>query len=197
MYSSIDADNVARIIHEYEPELQDRPMKQSSSFLFTVKVVTAEGLVGADGTVNKIDPFLTLSDEKGNRVAKTRTLYDTTSPRWNETFDISVKGSLWLAATIYKRTLMEKHEVVGRAFLHLNPKAFDDFLAHDLYLNLDTQGRVLMRVSMEGEKDDIQFYFGRAFRSLKRAETDMVRMIVDKVSAWEVRRERRRRSVED
>ncbi|KAG0145343.1 hypothetical protein CROQUDRAFT_658787 [Cronartium quercuum f. sp. fusiforme G11] len=182
MYNSIDADNVAKMIHKYEPEQQDRRMVQSASFLFTVKVVAAEGLVGADGTVHKIDPFLTLSDERGNRIAKTRTLYETTSPRWNETFDISVRGSLWLAATIYKQTLVEKHEVVGRAFLHLHPKAFDDFLAHDLFLDLDTQGRVIIRVSMEGEKDDIQFYFGRAFRSLKRAETDMVRMIIDKIS---------------
>ncbi|KAH9821214.1 hypothetical protein DFH28DRAFT_1079274 [Melampsora americana] len=182
LYSLIDADNVARNIHEHEPGMHDRPQKQATGFLFTVKVVMAEGLVKADGSLNKIDPFLTLSDEKGNRIAKTRTLYETTCPRWNETFDISVKGPLWLAATIYKRTLMEKHEVVGRAFLHLNPKVFDDFLAHDLFLDLDTQGKVLMRVSMEGEKDDIQFYFGRAFRSLKRAETDMVRMIVDKIS---------------
>ncbi|KAI8454830.1 hypothetical protein BY996DRAFT_6568778 [Phakopsora pachyrhizi] len=78
-------------------------------------------------------------------------LYETTSPNWNETFDISVKGSLWLVATIYKRNLVEKHKFVGRVFLHLNPK-----------------------VSMEGEKDDLQFYFGKAFRSLKSAETDMV-----------------------
>lgn len=35
---------------------------------------------------------------------------------------------------------------------------------------------------MEGEKDDIQFYFGRAFRALKRAEKDMTRKIVDTVS---------------
>lgn len=34
---------------------------------------------------------------------------------------------------------------------------------------------------MEGEKDDIQFYFGRAFRALKRAESDMTRKIVDTV----------------
>jgi len=38
-----------------------------------------------------------------------------------------------------------------------------------------------LRISMEGEKDDIRFYFGRAFRSLKRAEGDMVRTMVDKV----------------
>ena len=48
-------------------------------------------------------------------------------------------------------------------------------------MDLDTQGRLLLRVSMEGEKDDIQFYFGRAFRALKRAENDMTRRIVETV----------------
>ncbi|KAI9607512.1 hypothetical protein H4Q26_006039 [Puccinia striiformis f. sp. tritici PST-130] len=167
MYNTIDADNVARIIHEYEPTgPSGKNVDVSASYLFTVKVVMAEGLVGSDGSAQKMDPFLTLSDEKGNRVAKTRTLYESCSPTWNETFDISVKGSLWLAATIYKRNLMEKHDYLGRAFLHLNPKEFNDFLAHDLLLDLDTSGRVLLRVSMEGEKDD----------------TDMVRMIIDKIS---------------
>lgn len=181
IYSSMDADNVSRIIHEYEPEAI-QPAGLQSKYLFTVKVVTAEGLVGADGSASKLDPFLTLSDERGNRVAKTRTLYETAAPRWNETFDISVQGSLWLAATVWKRNLVDQHDMLGRAFLHLNPPLFSDFLAHDLLLDLDTQGRALLRVSMEGEKDDSQFYFGRAFRSLKRAETDMVRAIVDKAS---------------
>jgi hypothetical protein len=48
-------------------------------------------------------------------------------------------------------------------------------------MDLDTQGRLLLRVSMEGEKDDIQFYFGRAFRALKRSENDMTRRIVETV----------------
>ena len=39
-----------------------------------------------------------------------------------------------------------------------------------------------MRVSMEGEKDDIQFFFRRGFRSLKRAEADMPRIFINKVS---------------
>jgi len=50
-------------------------------------------------------------------------------------------------------------------------------------MDLDTQGRLLLRVSMEGEKDDIQFYFGRAFRALKRAENDMTRRIVETVAS--------------
>jgi len=39
-------------------------------------------------------------------------------------------------------------------------------------MDLDTQGRILVQISIE-EKEDIQFYFGRAFRSLKRAEADI------------------------
>jgi hypothetical protein len=83
--------------------------------------------------------------------------------------------------SIRDRALVGKHDTVGRAYLCLDPKRFGDFLTHDLWMDLDSQGRILLRVSMEGEKDDIQFYFGRAFRSLKRAEADMVRIFIDKV----------------
>lgn len=40
---------------------------------------------------------------------------------------------------------------------------------------------MLIRVSMEGERDDIEFYFGRAFRNLMRTQRDMTRQITDKV----------------
>ena len=56
-----------------------------------------------------------------------------------------------------------------------------DFQFKDLWQDLDTQGRLLIRVSMEGERDDIQFYFGRTFRALFRTERDMTRQITDKV----------------
>ena len=100
----------------------------------------------------------------------------------DETFDLSVDKPLWLMVSIRDRALVGKHDIVGRAYLCLDPRRFSDFLAHDLWMDLDTQGRILVRVSMEGEKDDIQFFFGRAFRSLKRAEADMLRIFIDKVS---------------
>jgi rubrerythrin len=70
---------------------------------------------------------------------------------------------------------------VGRTSLKLDPIHFSDYLPREFWLDLDTQGRILLRVSMEGERDDIQFYFGKAFRHLKRTERDMVRKITDKV----------------
>lgn len=101
----------------------------------------------------------------------------------DETFDISLEKPLWLMVSVRDRSLVGKHDTVGRAYLCLDPRRFGDFLAHDLWMDLDTQGRVLVRISMEGEKDDIQFYFGRAFRSLKRAEADMLHIFIDKVCA--------------
>jgi rubrerythrin len=99
----------------------------------------------------------------------------------DETFDISVDKPLWLMVSIRDRALIGKHDTVGREYICLDPRLYGDFLAHDIWKTLDTQGRILLRISMEGEKDDIQFYFGRAFRSLKRAESDMLRIFIDKV----------------
>ncbi len=84
--------------------------------------------------------------------------------------------------SVRDRALVGKHDTCGRAYLCLDPRRFGDLLSHDLWMDLDTNGRVLVRVSMEGEKDDIQFYFGRAFRFLKRAESDMLRIFIDEVT---------------
>ncbi|KIY48530.1 hypothetical protein FISHEDRAFT_43123 [Fistulina hepatica ATCC 64428] len=183
MYEQMKVDEMAEVILEHAPPVPEKAERER--FLFTVKVVIAEALVPLDSSPSsKLDTFVTLSDEAGNRLAKTRTIYETLNPRWNETFDISVDKALWLMVSVRDRALVGKHDTVGRAYLCLDPRRFGDFLAHDLWLDLDTQGRILARVSMEGEKDDIQFYFGRAFRSLKRAEADMLRIFIDKMSPF-------------
>ncbi|KAM0786123.1 hypothetical protein ACM66B_006933 [Microbotryomycetes sp. NB124-2] len=191
LYSSLDADKVSRIVEiNAPPAPPDNPAQMR--YLFTIKVVLAENLIPPEGSARhkKLDPFLTMSDPSGFRMAKTRTLYETNDPRWDETFDISVKGDLWLRANVYNRNLVEHHDNVGCAYIHLDPRKFNDFLPKDLWFQLEDLGRkpldsrLSLRISMEGEKDDIQFYFGRAFRFLKRAENDMVRTMVDKMSPF-------------
>ena len=83
--------------------------------------------------------------------------------------------------SIRDRALIGKHDIVGRSYICLDPRRFADLLTQDLWMDLDSQGRILLRISMEGEKDEIGFYFGRAFRSLKRAESEMLKIFVDKV----------------
>jgi hypothetical protein len=80
MYNQMQADKLAEILEHHGPpvpEKVDRPR-----FLFTVKVVLAEGLIALDSSPSsKLDTFVTLSDEAGNRLAKTRTIYETLNPR--------------------------------------------------------------------------------------------------------------------
>ncbi|OJT15692.1 hypothetical protein TRAPUB_5070 [Trametes pubescens] len=174
MYAQMEADKKMDVLEQSAPPVPEK-VDRGDRFLFTVKVAIAEGLVPLDSSPSsKLDTFVTLSDEQGNRLAKTRTIYETLNPRWDESFDLSVEKPLWIMISVRDRALVGKHDTVGRAYLCLDPKRFGDFLTHDLWMDMDTQGRILLRVSMEGEKDDLQFYFGRAFRSLKRAENDMM-----------------------
>ncbi|TFK24862.1 cytoplasm protein [Coprinopsis marcescibilis] len=181
--SQMQADQLAEIARTAAPPVPEKV--ERDKFLFTVKIVIAEELVPHESSANaRLDTFVTLSDEEGNRVAKTRTVYETDTPRWEESFDLSVDKALWLMVSVRDRSLIGKHDTLGRAYLCLDPARFGDLMSHDLWMELDTSGRILVRVSMEGERDDIQFYFGRAFRSLKRAEGDMIRIFIEKMSPF-------------
>ncbi|KAI6002214.1 hypothetical protein F5J12DRAFT_841563 [Pisolithus orientalis] len=187
LYNQMQVDKITEVLAACPPV----PEKvERLRFLFTVKIVMAENLVPLDSSPSSLlDTFVTLSDEAGNRLVKTRTIYDSLNPRWEETFDLSVDKPLWLMCSIRDRALMGQHDVVGRSFICLNPAQYGDYLTHDVWLNLEStnqsnESRILLRVSMEGETDDAQFYFGRAFRSLKRSEGDMMRIFVDKMSPF-------------
>ncbi|KAJ6581995.1 hypothetical protein B0H19DRAFT_1117211 [Mycena capillaripes] len=182
MYTQMQADRIAEVLKENPNRNQDE------RFLFSVKVAVAEGLVPLDHSPSsdKLDSFITLSDDfdQNRKLAQTRTIYDTLNPRWDETFDLSVGKPLWTTVSAHDSSLVGQYDTVGQAHLLLDPSRFGDLLAHDLWMDLDAGGRVLVKVSMEREKDDIQFYFGRAFRELKRAEGDMLRTFIDKMSPF-------------
>jgi hypothetical protein len=175
LYQDMRVDDLAAYETGEQPASAD-----GQTFLFTVKIVLAEGLQ-MDGTSKLPDSFVILSDEHGNRYAKTRTIFDDADPRWDETFDIPVRGAAWFMATLRHRNLAGKHDLLGRAYLRLDPSQHVDLISKDTLLQLDSRGHLLLRVSMEGERDDIQFHFGRGFRWLKRTEADMERLFVDKV----------------
>ncbi len=80
MYNQMEVDKLAEVVMSLAPPVPDK--KEVERFLFAVKIVIAEGLVANDASPNsKLDTFITLSDEAGNRLAKTRTIYETNNPR--------------------------------------------------------------------------------------------------------------------
>ncbi|KAK5990398.1 putative C11E3.02c-like protein [Cladobotryum mycophilum] len=166
-------------------EKKDGPKKKTrrpNKYTFTIKVVEAEDLKACDPN-GYSDPYIVFGDEYQKRLHKTRIIYRNLNPRWDESFDITVQGPVNIIATIWDYDTFGDHDYVGRTSLKLDPTHFGDYLPREFWLDLDSQGRMLIRVSMEGERDDIQFHFGKAFRHLKRTERDMVRKITDKLTA--------------
>jgi len=175
----INVDACADTIQKFDPPLPKARM--TNKCVFTIKIIEAEDLKPCD--MNGLsDPYVVLGDEYQKRLAKTRIIYGNLNPRWDESVDISTQGPLNIIATIWDWDALGDHDCVGRTSLKLDPSHFSDYMPREFWLDLDTQGRLLLRVSMEGERDDIQFYFGKAFRTLKRTERDMTRKITDKVS---------------
>ncbi len=156
--------------------------RKPSKYVFTIKIVEAEGLKACDSN-GFSDPYVVLVDEFGKRLTKTRVINRNLNPRWDESVDITVQGAVNIIAMIWDFDTLSDDDYVGRTSLKLDPSHFSDFLPKECWLNLDTQGKLLLRISMEGERDDIQFYFGKAFRLLSRTERDMIRKITEKVSA--------------
>lgn len=177
----VNADGCAEVLQKADGPMQH--FQKSAKYVFTVKIVEAEDLKACDANGTS-DPYVVLCDEYQKRLAKTRIVMRNLNPRWDESVDIDVQGPINLIATIWDYDTFGDHDFVGRTSLKLDPKHFSDYLPREFWLDLDTQGRLLIRVSMEGERDDIQFYFGKAFRHLKRTERDMVRKVTDKVCVF-------------
>ncbi|KAJ0164292.1 Uncharacterized protein CTA2_1349 [Colletotrichum tanaceti] len=178
---AMNVDACAEVLRKAEGGGKQQP-RRPNKYVFTIKVVEAEDLKACDpGGFS--DPYVVLGDEYQKRLYKTRIVYRNLNPRWDESVDITVSSPLNIIATIWDYDTFGDHDFVGRTSLKVDPIHFSDYLPREYWLDLDTQGRLLLRVSMEGERDDIQFYFGKAFRHLKRTERDMVRKITDKLRA--------------
>lgn len=179
----MNVDACVEVIKRNEAPQQGPRKRRNEKFVFTIKIIEAEDLKACDPN-GLSDPYVVLGDEFQKRLAKTRIVYANLNPRWDETVDIAATGLLSVTATIWDWDVMGDHDCVGRTTIKLDPSHFNDYMPREYWLDLDTQGRLLVRITMEGEKDDIQFYFGKAFRSLKRTERDMSRKITDKTSAY-------------
>lgn len=83
MYAQVQADKKTETLSQAPPPVPDKDGKLPlQRYLFTVKIALAEGLVPLDTSPSsRLDTFVTLSDEQGNRLAKTRTIYETLAPR--------------------------------------------------------------------------------------------------------------------
>ncbi|KAF7728272.1 hypothetical protein EC973_006446 [Apophysomyces ossiformis] len=179
LYQIMDVDEIADIMREY-PTVEKT---EQTNYMYSIKVVRAENLQALDNN-GLSDPYVVL--EVGQKqIMRTRTVYETLNPRWDQTCDVWLSKEAWdVLAVVYDEDMIGANEECGMVWFKLSPEYFDDYQTHELVLNLHPQGKLVLRVSMEGEKDDVQFWFGKTFRTLKRAENDAAGLVVDKMGGF-------------
>ncbi|CAO0801326.1 unnamed protein product [Mucor circinelloides] len=185
LYQNMDVDEIAQEMREYESQLPltEKKEEQPTNYLYSIKIVRAENLPPADNN-GLSDPYIVLEIDS-KPIARTRTVYETLNPRWDQVFDIWLTDeTMDVLALVYDEDVIGADEECGGVWFKLGPSYYGDFQTHELVLNFNPQGRLVLRISMEGEKDDIQFWFGKAFRVLKRAENDAAGLIVDKMGSY-------------
>ena len=178
LYQIMDVDEIADRMREIGSPAVEKT--EQTNFLYSIRVVRAENLQALDKN-GLSDPYVVLEINQ-RETAKTRTVYKTLNPRWDQSFDIWLnERDVEALAMVYDEDMIGSNRECGSVWFKLSPSYFDDYQMHDLNLSLHPQGKLHLRVSLVGEKDDIQFWFVKAFRTLKRSENDAAGIIVDQV----------------
>lgn len=120
----MDAEKVTAVISANAPPINQR---RQLSYVFTIKIVEAEDLKAMDINGSS-DPYVVVGDEHQKRLHKTRVIYASLNPRWEETVEITVQGPILLAFTIWDWDTVGDHDCVGRTLIKLDPSNFSDFL---------------------------------------------------------------------
>ncbi|PIA13778.1 hypothetical protein COEREDRAFT_11058 [Coemansia reversa NRRL 1564] len=187
---------------ENRPSITDT---SSDKFLLSFKVVRAEGIElfkkKYDASTDKgTRPYVKLAVTRQieSEVAKRHTFARTrpaiagaTNPRWNESFDWQVESRNEFLAPLEARICTRdgpKHlgfreKTRARAFFALPAQLTTGTDSSvDLVLDLEPSGHLLLQVTIDGERDDVEFYSGRMFRALGRTLSDMQQRIVEQVT---------------
>ena len=111
---------------------------------------------------------------------------ESVNPTWDETHTVILPPVDRLEVAVFSKNLLTSDEVDGTAVIDLAVgtrlrKKLADYQTHDVYLELEPQGRVLLRLTMEGEKEDVDFWFRRTNERLIRTRDTFLRSLTAKV----------------
>ncbi|CAK7892402.1 hypothetical protein CAAN1_01S09868 [[Candida] anglica] len=179
----LDPELISSTVDTYEPNSN----KNYTSHVFSVRIIKAENIKSSASSGDNVHPYITLIDTKAKKtIGKTRVITNTDNPEWDEEFELTLpaNSTLTISTTVWDQRF-GTHSICGRALLQLDPRNFKhDGLPQEIYLDLDSQGRVLLEVAVESERIDAIFVMGRAHRCLKRSQERCIKLIVQKFSRF-------------
>ncbi|KAJ3282227.1 hypothetical protein HDU79_010089 [Rhizoclosmatium sp. JEL0117] len=122
-------------------------------------------------------------------MARTRVINESINPVWDEEFLLLLPPVTRLDLNVYSKNLITNDPLCGQATLDLGEKSrlkkkLADHHTHDVFLELEPQGRVLLRLTLDGEREDVEFWFRRAREKLGRTRNDFVRVLSSRVSPY-------------
>lgn len=167
-------------------------IEQQLHQLYTIRVIGAENIRGFSSIDGLSNPALTLVDTSRQReIAKTKIIRKSVNPVWDEEFEmeIPVGQTRTIALMVWHRPSgklrKSSYEVCGKCSFMLDSKRYtDDGFPNAVTLDLDTQGKVFLEISLESEKLDAVFCIGRAYRTVSRALDRAIELITHKFSAF-------------
>ncbi|KAJ3127793.1 hypothetical protein HK098_005792 [Nowakowskiella sp. JEL0407] len=132
----------------------------------------------------------TILNGKECEIIRTRAQYDTLNPQWDEKFHTILPPIQKLEVVVSSRNMISSDQVAGRAEIPLatGPYALksllEDHQTHDVFVELEPQGRVLFRLTLDGEDEDVDFWFRKSRERLWRTRDDFVRGLAAKMTPY-------------
>ena len=126
-----------------------------------------------------------------NELLRTRVVYDTLNPAWDETFEILVNPSERLNINVYSKNILTANDSIGVGVINLESGSsirnrLSDHQTHNISMDLNPQGRIFLRLTHEGEVEDIDFWFRKSRGTFRRTRQDLLRIIASKVVIFEL-----------
>ncbi|KAH3903192.1 uncharacterized protein SCODWIG_01209 [Saccharomycodes ludwigii] len=190
----LDPEKISQVVVQYERQAKVEPNATTPPphQLYTIRVMDAVDIKGcsSDGLSNSV---VTLLDTKVQKeFARTQIIRKSVTPVWDEEFELDVPGkqTRLIQVNIWhhhnkKLSPLSKYTMLGKTSILLDPKRFsDDGFPEDITLDLDTQGKIHLQISLENEKLDALFCFGRSYRTLTRGIDRSISLMVDKFTKF-------------
>ncbi|CDH15807.1 uncharacterized protein ZBAI_07594 [Zygosaccharomyces bailii ISA1307] len=161
--------------------------------LYTIRVIGAENIRGFSSIDGLSNPVLSLVDTSQQReIGKTKIIRKSVNPVWDEEFEVDIPfgNTRTIVLTVWHRPSaklrkLNSYDVCGKCTFLLDAKRYtDDGFPNAVTLDLDTQGKVFLEVSLESEKLDAVFCMGRAYRTVSRALDRAIELIAHKFSTF-------------
>jgi hypothetical protein len=136
-----------------------------------------------------LDPIAPTKTGKDCELFRTGTIKDTVQPTWDEKGSFILPPIQKLEVYVYSKNLVTADELVGASTIDLGQdsrlrKNLFDYQIHDVFCQLEPQGRVLLRLTMEGDSDDLAFWFKKTNETLIRTRDMFLRSLSDRVAPF-------------